>query len=184
MQDAWEPWTTDLRDDYQKDWMGYMYKHDYNASRVQFYGNIDGPWQNFIHDKAHSWGKQTPAAFLKRGHKWWRSQLSRYIIRPKAFVLKHIAARSRAIKFEAAAVGMHIRHGDKSYDIVHQGSRFGSISSYITRAQLLLRKHPSADFASRAKGKYFVATDDDAVVKDAIKVGKKAQASSGCDRLL
>ena len=70
---------------------------------------------------------------------------------------------------------MHIRHGDKSYDVVHQGSHFGSIGSYISRAQLLLRKHPHADFSSRAQGKFFVATDDDAVVQEAIKVGKKAQ---------
>ena len=182
MQDAWEPWTTDMRDDYHKDWMGYMYKHDYNASRVQYYGNIDGPWQNFIHDKAHSWGKQTPPAFAHRGHKWWRSQLSRYIIRPKAFVLRHIAARARAIRFDPAAVGMHIRHGDKSYDVVHQGSHFGSIGSYISRAQLLLRKHPHKDFSSRAQGKFFVATDDDAVVQEAMKVGKKAQVDGSTSK--
>jgi len=46
-----------------------------------------------------------------------------------------------------------------------QGSHFGSISSYITRAQLLVRKHPSREYAKRAEGKFFVATDDDAVVK-------------------
>jgi hypothetical protein len=154
-----------------------MYKHNYNTSRVQYYGNIDGPWQNFIHDKSHAWGKQTPAAFVKRGHKWWRSQLSRYIIRPKAFVLRYIAARSRSIGFTAAAVGMHIRHGDKSYDVVHQGSHFGSIGSYITRANLLLGKHPNASFASRAKGSFFVATDDDAVVKEAVKVGRGAKVN-------
>jgi hypothetical protein len=146
---------------------------------VQYYGNIDGPWQNFIHDKAHSWGKQTPAQFLHRGHKWWRSQLSRYIFRPKTFVLKHIAARSKAIQFQSAAVGMHIRHGDKSYDVVHQGSLFGSISSYVTRAQLLLRKHPRPEFAARAKGKFFVATDDDCVVKEAVKAGATAQVCIG-----
>ena len=89
--------------------------------------------------------------------------------------MRHIAARSSAIGFAPAAVGMHIRHGDKSYDVVHQGSRFGSIGSYITRAQLLLRTHPNVTFASRSEGKFFVATDDKSVVKEAIAVGKKAR---------
>ena len=46
-----------------------------------------------------------------------------------------------------------------------QGSHFGSISSYITRAQLLVRQHPREEVGARAEGKFFVATDDDAVVK-------------------
>ena len=45
-----------------------------------------------------------------------------------------------------------------------------------------LRRHPNAMFASRAEGKFFVATDDESVVKEAIKVGKKARVKrvNGC----
>ena len=35
----------------------------------------------------------------------------------------------------------------------------------MTRAQLLVRKHPRVEVGVRAEGKFFVATDDDAVVK-------------------
>lgn len=71
-------------------------------------------------------------------------------------------------------MGIHVRHGDKSYDVQHQGSYFGGLSRfpwqrfashllhrYVERADVLANGDPIAR-------KFYLSTDDSAVVDEAL----------------
>eukprot|EP00961_Rhodomonas_salina_P259364 3504431-Rhodomonas_salina.4 len=51
-------------------------------------------------------------------------QVTRYLLRPKPFVLDFIDQRAQAVGLDRAAravVGLHVRHGDKAYDMYQVG---------------------------------------------------------------
>jgi hypothetical protein len=100
-----------------------------------------------------------PPQFRDKGLLWWRAQLTRYLLRPKQWVLAHINERRDAMSLPQSpsaaqgVVGLHVRRGDKAYD-AYQGAVFGSINAYIAKARAL---NPDATAA-------FVSTDDPSVI--------------------
>lgn len=49
-----------------------------------------------------------------------RAQVTRYLLRPKPFVLDFINERAESVgllREVRAVVGLHVRHGDKAYDM-------------------------------------------------------------------
>ena len=116
-----------------------------------------------------------PPEFAHRGHLWWRSQLTRFLWRPKPFVLEFVDERQAAMVWGGGGhrggsranhvVGLHVRHGDKSWDVEHQGSYFGGLGRYLAKSDALLSKR--GDPPTR----YFVSTDDQAVIEEARLMG-------------
>jgi hypothetical protein len=92
-----------------------------------------------------------------------------------------------------AVVGVHVRHGDKSWDVVHQGSYIGALPPYIAKAQrLYARARACRDAANSTdaghaeayedaakssarqfacKPRYFISTDDASVLDEARDMG-------------
>ncbi len=83
------------------DYRGYLYRIDTSTSRVLYYANVDGPWQEVIGNQRGPDGgtvrEWIPAQFRDKGLLWWRAQLTRYLLRPKKWVLEYINARSAAM---------------------------------------------------------------------------------------
>jgi len=162
-RDVWEPYTVPIRLDHWWDHRGYLYRIDTEDARTLHYGNVDGPWQEVIGNRRGPHGgpvrQWIPELFRHKGLLWWRAQLTRYLMRPKGWVLGYINQRRHALSLPASplaasgVIGLHVRRGDKSYD-QYQGSFFGSIDSYISKARLL---NPQATTL-------FVSTDDPAVI--------------------
>lgn len=163
-RDVWEPYTVPIRLDHWWDHRGYLYRIDTHEARSLYYGNVDGPWQEVIGNRRGPHGgpvrQWIPEQFRHRGLLWWRAQLTRYLVRPKAWVLGYIDQRRAALGLPVtpvgalSVVGLHVRRGDKSYD-QYQGSFFGSIDSYIAKAHAL---NPLATTV-------FISTDDPAVIE-------------------
>ena len=156
--DVWEPHTLPVRLDHWWDYRGYLYRIDTSTSRVLYYANVDGPWQEVIGNQRGPDGgtvrEWIPAQFRDKGLLWWRAQLTRYLLRPKQWVLEYIIERRAAMSLPAyGVVGLHVRRGDKAYD-AYQGAVFGSIDAYITKARAL---NPDAIAA-------YVSTDDPSVI--------------------
>lgn len=162
--DVWEPYTLPIRLDHWWDYRGYLYRVDTQGARTLYYGNVDGPWQEVIGNRRGPHGGPVrhwiPELFRHKGLLWWRAQLTRYLMRPKGWVLGYINERRAALALPISplaargVVGLHVRRGDKSYD-QYQGSFFGSIDSYIAKARAL---NPEATTI-------FVSTDDPAVIE-------------------
>jgi hypothetical protein len=120
-----------------------------------------------------------PPEFAHRGHLWWRSQLSRFLWRPKPFVLGYVDERQASMGWGGVGgreggsgashvVGLHVRHGDKSWDVEHQGSYFGGLGRYLAKSDALLSKR------GNPPPRYFVSTDDQAVIEEAKFMGLDA----------
>jgi hypothetical protein len=92
-----------------------------------------------------------------------------------------------------AVVGVHVRHGDKSWDVVHQGSYIGALSPYIAKAERLYARARACGGAANStdaghavadedaanssarqfacKPRYFISTDDASVLDEARDMG-------------
>lgn len=119
-----------------------------------------GPWLELINRDEYK--TYIPKEFEHRGHLWWRSQLTRLLWRPKPFVLDFADQRQAAMGWEdgGQVVGLHVRHGDKSWDVEHQGSYFGGLGLYLAKSDALLPPRGKTP-------RYFVSTDDQAVIEQA-----------------
>lgn len=160
----WEPYTVPVRSDHWWDHQGYLYRVDTHAAHVLSYGNVDGPWQEVIGNAPGPDGSGPvrlwiPPAFRHKGLLWWRAQLTRFLLRPKGWVLRYIQGRSAALGVPAGpadargVVGLHVRRGDKAYD-AYQGAVFSSIDAYVQKARAL----------APAAHAMYVSTDDPAVI--------------------
>mmetsp|Transcript_60172 Transcript_60172/g.147956 ORF Transcript_60172/g.147956 Transcript_60172/m.147956 type:complete len:348 (+) Transcript_60172:1080-2123(+) len=156
--DIWQPYTLDVRDDVKQDFRKYLYKINVSESPVLYFSNTDGPWLEFLNRPEYK--NYVPEQFAHRGALWWRSQLTRYVFRPKDFVLKYTDKRQEAMGWQAGmhVVGLHVRHGDKSWDVAHQGAYFGGLEKYEEKAKSLLRDDRAKD------ARFFLSTDDASVL--------------------
>jgi hypothetical protein len=61
-----------------------------------------------------------------------------------------------------AVVGVHVRHGDKSWDVVHQGSYIGALPPYIAKAQRLYARARACGGAANPTAAGHAEADEDA----------------------
>jgi hypothetical protein len=162
-RDVWEPYSLPVRMEDGFDYRGYLYRINTSESRVLYYRNVDGPWLEAMREMRVPDGATVlewiPAQFRDKGLLWWRAQLTRYLLRPKQWVLEYINERRAALSLPESPraargiIGLHVRRGDKAYD-AYQGSVFGSIDTYLAKARAL---NPDAIAA-------YVSTDDPSVI--------------------
>jgi hypothetical protein len=122
---------------------------------------------------------------------WCRAQLMRYIFRPKPFVEEYIQHRRHALAWSAALaheqglVALHVRHGDKSWDVVHQSSYIGPLSPYLAKASHLCQRGgvggglqgvqgTGGGGGCREEQRIFISTDDVSVLDEARGLGLNA----------
>jgi hypothetical protein len=115
---------------------------------------------------------------------WCGGQLMRYIFRPKPFVEEYIQHRRHALAWSAALaheqglVALHVRHGDKSWDVVHQSSYIGPLSPYLSKASYLCQRargggglqggHGAGEWGGFGEEqRIFISTDDISVLDEA-----------------
>jgi len=157
--DIWGAYTVDLHlHTPQRDYRGYHYLLNTEGADVVYWRNVHGPHEQLKSSEYVHW---VPPQWRHRGLLWWRSQLARYLFRPKQFVLRHITARVRAMNWTPHCTGVHVRHGDKAYDVYTQGAKFLGLREYLERARTL------APDASRV----FVSTDNPAIALEANNSG-------------
>ena len=180
---VWQPYTSDIRDDIRLDYRKYLYKVDTSSEQTLYFRNVDGPWLQKLLSPEYQ--LYVPERFRHRGLLWWRSQLTRYLFRPKPFVKEYIAHRRAAMGWPAGSgrgglVGLHVRHGDKSWDVMHQGSFIGPLAPYIAKAQRLCAEGAAGAGPGLSMGgcgstsRYFLSTDDTSVLQEAEKMGLDA----------
>ncbi|EKX32019.1 hypothetical protein GUITHDRAFT_148912 [Guillardia theta CCMP2712] len=168
--DVWQPYTSDIRNDILFDFRGYLYQVDTSTQRVLHFSNVDGPWLQLLSQEEYR--LFLPETFRHRGHLWWRSQLTKFVMREKPFVRRYVEERRTAIGWHRDLVALHVRHGDKSWDVAHQASYMGGLQPYLDKAARLAG-------GQRGQLRYFISTDDPGVLEEAQVTGSVSRCSVG-----
>jgi hypothetical protein len=102
---------------------------------------------------ARDYVPQVPGQARVHGAAWWRGQLLRFLMQPRAWLAEEIRRRKQHMRWEQPVVGLHIRHGDK----LKEANRL-SVHDYL---RVVLP-------AARAKGAktLFVSTDSPDIIAE------------------
>ena len=89
-----------------------------------------------------------PDRFKSNGLMWWRAVATAFLIRPGAALERALASHKQAIGWHPPALGIHVRHGDKTHGLWRERPNI-PLSTYLKRVPNV------ASFSG-----VFLATDD------------------------